>query len=121
MYNGGVVKDVFGRKRRIRPRDIKMSAKHALNQFINFPIQSSACAYIELAMCKIREECMQMGTWMKEIFQSNFVHDEAVYETPEELVPKYVPIIQKHMENSVKFSVPIRVNFQIVDSWGAAK
>lgn len=121
LYNSGVTMDVFGRKRRIPRQDIHRNPKHALNQFINFPIQSAACEYIELAMIKIREECLQMGTWMREIFQSNFVHDESCHEVPEELVGDYTPLIRRHMENAVQLSVPIRVNIQVVDRWGSAK
>lgn len=121
MYNGGVTTSIFGRKRRIRKRDIHANAKHALNMMVNFPVQASACEYIQLAMTKIRQECIAMGTWHKEIFQSNFVHDEGVWEVPEELVPKYTPIIRKHMENTVRFSVPIRTSIEIVDNWQQAK
>lgn len=121
LHNKGEVSDVFGRKRRILKTAIRKSAKHSLNQFINFPIQSSACEYIELTMANLREECIKDGTWMKDIYQSNFVHDEGVWETPEELVSTFIPKIVKHMELSVEFSVPIRVDYTVVDTWGDAK
>jgi len=121
LYNGGTITDIFGRRRRIPKRAIHANAKHALNMFVNFPVQAPACEYIELCMTQIREQCIQMGTWMREIYQSNFVHDEGVWEVPEHLVDKYVPIIVDRMENAVRFSVPIRTDVVIADRWGDAK
>lgn len=121
MYNGGTCTDIFGRKRRLKKKDIQKSAKHALNQFVNFPVQASACEYIQLTMANLRKECMKDKTWMDEIILSNFVHDELVCEVPENLVDKFVPRIVHHMENSVQFTVPIRTDVTIADNWGECK
>jgi DNA polymerase-1 len=121
MYDTGVCRDVFGRKRRILKRDIHANAKHAANMFVNFPVQSSACALIELIMSNLREHWMQSRDWLRTIFMSNFVHDEIVFECPIDLVDRYVPTIRTFMENCVPFSVPIRTDIQVVDKWGAAK
>jgi DNA polymerase-1 len=121
LHHGGVTRDLFGRKRRISKRDIAKSPKHALNQFINYPVQASACEYIQLCMSNLRKKWISEGVWMREIYQSNFVHDEGVWECPAELVPKFVPDIVHAMENSVAFQVPIRTSIKILDNWGQAK
>ena len=54
LRSTGVCTDVFGRKRRIRQADVIKNYKHCLNQFVNFPAQSSACALMELSMVNMR-------------------------------------------------------------------
>lgn len=122
MNTTGVCQSIFGRKRRIPRIEIKKHYKHALNQFINFGVQASASEYIELCMANIREHFIKEGIWMKDIFQSNFVHDECCYECRESCVDQIVPIIQSIMENSVAFQIPIRTGVKICKkNWGEAK
>ena len=117
----GVTTDVFGRKRRIPRADIRRHYKHALNCFINFGPQSSACALIELSLVKIAEHFRKEGVWMGDVQPSNFIHDEIVLEVREDCVPDVVPIVVDYLENSVRFKVPIRTGIEIVDRWGEAK
>jgi len=121
MYNAGVVRDIFGRKRRISKREIATSAKHALNQFINFNPQASGCGILELAMVRMREEWVAEGTWLKEIFMVNMVHDELDFEIQEDKLDKYIPRIQYHMENVVQLKVPLRSAISVGDNWAEAK
>jgi len=117
LSEGGVCRDIFGRKRRVSRQEIHKSAKHALNMFINFPVQASACNYIQLCMSNMRKQWIADRVWMSEIYMSNFIHDETVFEVPEHLVDKYVPQIQYWMENSVRFTVPIRADIKVSDNW----
>lgn len=121
LYDKGECRDVFGRKRRITKQAISRNFKHALNQFVNFPVQSSACALIELSMVKMREHWMETGEWGRDILPTNFVHDEIVLECPESKVDEVIPVVEKVMETSVQFRVPIRTDIAIVDRWGDAK
>ena len=113
--------DIFGRKRRIPQKDIDRSPKHAFNQLVNFPVQSSACSYIQLCMVKMREHWMSTGQWEDTIYMSNFIHDEVVFECPEQMVDEFIPTIEYVMENSVQLKVPIRTSIQVVDKWSKAK
>ena len=117
----GRMRDVFGRLRRISKADIARSYKHALNQFINFSPQASACTLIEFSLVKLREQFIEEGVWLDEIFCSNFVHDELVFEAPEAKAEAYSKVIREVMESTVDFSVPIRADVAIVDRWGEMK
>ena len=121
MKSMGVCTDVFGRKRRISKKDIHMNYKHALNMFVNFPIQSSACAYIELCQVKMREHFLKDGSWMSTIFPINFVHDEVCFEVESNKAEELKTTVQYYLENSVQFKVPIRADVKLVDSWDKAK
>jgi len=121
LWETGVVRDVFGRKRRILRRDLERSPKHAMNQFVNFPMQCAACLLIELGLSKLREKFIDRGEWMDTVLPTNMVHDEAVLEVREDKVKEVLPIVIDVLENSVQFKVPIRLDVKVVDKWGKAK
>jgi DNA polymerase-1 len=121
LYDSGECRDVFGRKRRITKQSIARNFKHALNQLVNFPVQSSACALIELSMVKMREHWIDSGEWLTQVFPTNFVHDEIVIECPESKVNDIIPVVENIMETTVDFRVPIRTDIAVVDRWGDAK
>jgi len=121
LRDTGVCLDIFGRKRRIRRQDLEKHYKHCLNQFVNFPVQSSACSLIQLSIVNMRKHWLAAGDWMRNIFLTNFVHDEVVFECKEEFVPHALPIIREKMENAVQLKVLMRVDYGVYDSWGDAK
>jgi len=120
LKSKGVTQDVFGRKRRIPRRTIHANYKHALNMFVNFGPQSSACGYIEIAGINMMNQWQDEGKWMKTVWPQNFVHDEWVFECVEQDVPAASATIVHWMENSVRFRVPMRTDLKVVDSWGKA-
>lgn len=117
LYRTAECKDIFGRKRRIQKKHIKNNTKHALNQIINFGPQASACGMMLLAMSKIREECINNGTWMNSIFPQNMVHDEFVLEVDEDKIETAIDITRRHMEHCVKLRVPIRADIDVSSRW----
>lgn len=121
LYESGIVRDVFGRKRRIRKMDIQKNPKHALNMFINFSPQASACGMMELAMVKLREKCIDQGNWLRDIWPVNMVHDEIVVEASVDRLEYYKDMLTDVMENCVKIRVPLRADVKALDTWGAAK
>ncbi len=121
MKRFGVCTDTFGRKRRIAREDISRSFKHALNQFVNFPVQASACDYILLCMIKLREKWIAEGVWQKEIWLSNFVHDEIVAECLDGTEARYVADVRQVMEHACQFRVPIRTDIKLAKRWGDCK
>ena len=46
------------------------------------------------------------------------VHDELIFECPEDSVEKAVMIIQHEMENAVQLKVPLRVSVEHGKNWG---
>lgn len=121
LVRTGVCTDIFGRKRRITKAELRKSYKHALNQFINFPVQASSGNLIQLSMSKIRSRSMSEKTWGVTLFPSNFVHDEVIFESVESEAEKHAAMIQEIMENTVQLRVPIRTQPLIVKNWGSAK
>jgi DNA polymerase-1 len=119
MKDSGVARDIFGRKRRISKKEIRLNFKHCLNQFVNFPVQSSACALIELSLVKLRERLS--GEWMRGVKPINFVHDEIVLEVEDSLLDEVKPHVIDCLENTVQLRVPVRADMNVVQSWGDAK
>jgi len=77
---------------------------------INTPIQGSAADIIKLAMigCQkvIREKNLSAGMLLQ-------IHDELVFELPESELEATQPVIKDAMENALKLSVPLVVNFEV--------
>lgn len=121
MYKTGVVEDIFKRKRRLSQKEIQQAPKHALNQFINFGPQASACGMIQLAMSHIRKAFIAKGWWHTKIWGVNMVHDELVYEVDEDIAEEARAYIVKVLEHRTKLRVPVRSSSVIVDRWSEAK
>jgi DNA polymerase-1 len=118
MNSKRVVKDVFGRSRRISKREIKNAYKHSLNMFVNFPIQCSGAHYLSIAKRKIRQDLIDVGIWQEHIWLTNEVHDELVYECRSELVNEVAHIVLKNMRYAVQWDIPINAELKISDHWG---
>ena len=116
-----VCRDIFGRRRVIPKADLAKGYKHALNQFINFPIQAGACNLGLLCFSNIRKRCMELGVWLREIFPTNWVHDEILMEVVTKKATEYAILVRDIMETSVQLKVPIRADWKIVKNWGDAK
>ncbi|HSB07774.1 MAG TPA: DNA polymerase I, partial [Thermodesulfobacteriota bacterium] len=84
---------------------------------INTPLQGTAADIIKVAMIRIQNRIEALGLSMKMIMQ---VHDELVFETPEEELQQVVPFIQREMETVLELSVPLRVSIQTGKNWAEA-
>jgi len=116
------VRTLMGRYRRlpaIAYRDYGLRSG-AERQAVNSRIQGSAAdiAMEAMLMCEFDGRLKQLDCDM--ILQ---VHDELVFEVPEENADEALPIIQSNMENVFEepLSVPLPVDLHIVDDWGEAK
>ena len=63
---------------------------------VNTPLQGTAADMIKVAMIHIQDRIEEFGLSTKMIMQ---VHDELVFEVPEEELQKAIPLIQNEMEN----------------------
>lgn len=81
---------------------------------INTPIQGSAADLIKLAMVNISKRFKETGSLAKMILQ---IHDELVFEVPEEEVDRIMEIVKKEMEGVIEFSVPIKVDIGVGRNW----
>jgi len=81
---------------------------------INAPLQGTAADIIKVAMIRIQSRLEALRLSTKMIMQ---VHDELVFEVPEEEITKALPMIQKEMEGVMELSVPLRVSIQSGKNW----
>ncbi len=119
---------IFGRRRRIpkseyAPKGIfdKKKFKHALNQFINAPIQSAGADLGHVSLVKLRREFKSTGDWGTRVKLINWVHDECVLECDEDITKDTLNRTIEILESAVTLDVPIRWEGAIYDDWSEAK
>jgi DNA polymerase-1 len=81
---------------------------------INTPIQGSAADIIKMAMIDIHNELK------KKRFKGNMVlqvHDELVFDLPEEESKDMAKVVKKGMEEIADLKVPIKVNISSARNW----
>ena len=120
LRESGIIVDCWGRKRRIPRYQIETNFKHCLNMACNFPVQAPACELLEYCLANIYEETLASGEWGTKMDLVNWVHDELVFEVDEDFIEPACDIIRRHTEVEL-FRVPIRMGFQVVDTYGSAK
>ena len=81
---------------------------------INSPLQGTAADIIKVAMIHIQNRIEGLGLSTKMIMQ---VHDELVFEVPEEERPNVIPMIQNEMENVMELLVPLKVSVHSGKNW----
>lgn len=115
----GYVTTLLGHKAYIQGLEDRNYAmrNYAERQAINAPIQGSNADIIKKAMIQIFDQITTHKLSAKMLLQ---VHDELVFEIPEENVDIEVPIIKNIMENAAKISVPIVVDYGVALNWADA-
>ncbi|MDP7621316.1 MAG: DNA polymerase I, partial [SAR324 cluster bacterium] len=91
--------------------------KFAERTAINAPIQGTAADLMKIAMIRIS------NALQKESFQANMiiqVHDELVFEVPEEEIPSLSSLVQKEMEGVLEMKVPLKVDMNWGSNWREA-
>ncbi len=89
-----------------------MIQKAAQRLAINTPLQGSAADLIKLAMVTIAKKLTSMQSLM--VLQ---VHDELIFELPEEELSLLRPLVQEAMENALPLRVPLVVDLSIGKNW----
>ncbi len=97
----------------------KRLASFAERVAINAPIQGGAADIIKLAMNKIAVSLAQTGLKTRMLLQ---VHDELVFEAPENEIETASALIKKEMENiaGINLKVPLIADIGIGNNWGEA-
>ncbi|MER2030792.1 MAG: DNA polymerase I [Solibacillus sp.] len=85
---------------------------------MNTPIQGSAADIIKKAMIDMNVRLEEEGLQTKLLLQ---VHDELIFEAPKEEVEILERIVPEVMENAIKLSVPLKVEFSYGPTWYDAK
>tara|TARA_A100001011_G_scaffold96429_1_gene101440 strand:+ start:13418 stop:16129 length:2712 start_codon:yes stop_codon:yes gene_type:complete len=113
------VKTILGRRRYCydilnKNQRIRSAVERAA---INMPIQGTAAELIKIAMISIHKNIISNNLKSKMILQ---VHDELIFETPQEEVDQLKKMVLYEMENAMKLNVPLVVDYGIGDSWLSA-
>ena len=112
----GFVETILGRKRHLK--DINSNnfvvRGHAERNAVNAPIQGSAADIIKVAMINIDRALSEGGFKTKMLLQ---VHDELLFEVPEEEIEPIKALIKEKMESAVKTKVPLIVEVGIGNNW----
>ncbi|HEX5767480.1 MAG TPA: DNA polymerase, partial [Burkholderiales bacterium] len=118
-HERGFVETVFGR--RLWLPDIRSSnqarRQGAERQAINAPMQGTAADLIKLAMIAVQKWIEDAALKTLLIMQ---VHDELVFEVPEDEVQRVRTTIPELMQSVAKLDVPLVVEVGVGDNWDKA-
>lgn len=117
----GFVETLFGRKRRLP--DAKSSDKwlrmRAERQTTNARIQGSASEQTKLVMIKAGQTLREMSTEEREFRLLATIHDEVLFQVPEDITKEEVKIIESLMVDTVKLNnVPCKTDIELGKCWG---
>ena len=116
----GYVRTLMNRKREIE--EIK-NTNHLIRAMgdrmaLNTPIQGSAADILKLAMVKLYELLKEKNYNTKMLLQ---VHDELIFDVPENELDDIKELVRDTMENIYKLSVPLKVSIEYGKDWYEAK
>jgi DNA polymerase-1 len=113
----GYVQTILGRRRYIPEinspnRNIREAAERMA---INMPVQGTSADIIKVAMVRLDREMKQRKAKSKMILQ---VHDELIFEVPEDELTMESNLAHDTMANAVPLSVPVKVDMKQGQNWG---
>lgn len=113
LESSQTVTTLFGRKRSLVDlpkggRDKRL----ALRLAINSPIQGTGADLLKVAMIRIQEQIV--GKSARMLLQ---IHDELLFECPQDEVQELVEICVPAMENAAHLRVPLTVNVSVGNNW----
>ncbi|MEL6752132.1 MAG: DNA polymerase, partial [Pseudomonadota bacterium] len=119
----GYVETVFGRRAHYPEIRSSNQSMRAFNEraAINAPIQGSAADIIRRAMMRMEGALDDAKLSARMLLQ---VHDELIFELPEDEVDATIPVVTRIMEDAampaVQISVPLQVDARAADNWDEA-
>lgn len=122
-YQTGMVRTISGRFRRFpelkgRKRNPKGGLDGSERMAINSKIQGSAADLIKIAMIRVDNALVRDRLQARLLLQ---IHDELVFEFPEEEKETLVSLVKNEMENALSLRVPLKVDIGIGKNWSEAK
>jgi DNA polymerase-1 len=117
-HRTGYARTILGRRRPIsgiRPAAITRTQRNlAERTAINAVIQGSAADLIKRAMLRLSDRLRAASSPAKLLLQ---IHDELVFDVPEEHVRELAQIVRHEMEHAIDLEVPLVVDLSAGDNW----
>ena len=115
----GSVETLFGRRRLMDDlhSSNRMTAQAAERAAINMPIQGTAADLIKMAMLRIDHQLRETSLRTRMLLQ---VHDELLFEAPEEELERAVALAREAMTGVAQLRVPLEVEVGVGASWAEA-
>ena len=85
---------------------------------LNTPIQGTAADILKIAMVKLHNILKEKNLKTKMLLQ---VHDELIFDVPEDEIEEVKEIVRDTMENIYKLDVPLKVEINYGKDWYEAK
>jgi len=113
----GYVQTILGRKRyipeiRAANRQVREAAERMA---INMPVQGTSADIIKRAMIELYHEMQGRQLRSKMLLQ---VHDELIFEVPEDEMELMKTLVPEKMVNALKLTVPLKVDTKTGKNWG---
>ena len=83
---------------------------------INMPVQGTSSDIIKVAMINLHCEIHKRKLKSRMLLQ---VHDELIFEVPQDEVELMTRLIRDRMSNAVSLSIPVKVDIKSGINWGA--
>jgi len=122
-HQKGYVETIFGRAAHYPEINTKNPNMRSFLEraAINAPIQGSAADIIRRAMTRMEAQLEKARLSARMLLQ---VHDELIFEVPDDEVEATIPVVTRVMENApmpaVSLAVPLKVDARAADNWDEA-
>ena len=117
----GYVETLLGRRRYFpnlqNPKNVNLKNREE-REAINAPIQGTAADIIKISMIKMMPRLKAEGLQARMLLQ---VHDELIFELPEDELTKTASVVQDLMENAFSISIPLETDARYGNNWGEMK
>jgi len=113
----GYVQTVLGRRRFLPEINSsnRMVREAAERMAINAPVQGSSADIIKIAMINLHREMGKRNLKSKMLLQ---IHDELLFEVPEEEVEEMKSLVVELMSRAFELCVPVRIDIKLGRNWG---
>jgi DNA polymerase-1 len=113
----GYVQTILGRRRSIPEinssnRNLREAAERMA---INMPVQGTSADIIKVAMVKLDQEMAKRNLKSSMLLQ---VHDELIFEVPEDEMDEMRTLAAKIMSEAIELSIPLKVETKTGKNWG---
>jgi len=116
----GYVQTILGRRRFLPEINSsnRMVREAAERMAINAPVQGSSADIIKVAMINLHREMEKKNVKSKMLLQ---IHDELLFEVPEEEVEGMKTLVGELMPRAVELCVPVKIDIKLGRNWGEMK